>query len=133
MTGEAKTSKEAGGMVEIELDLPKMMTKDIWLNMQFNLYLKLANVIDGMTGESDPRPWLITTLIINTIPNADRREAIIQERDDKTTELLAEIEDPGNEDRAAARNQACLSIIGSVTSYLDQSIGLEERNIVGLP
>jgi len=117
----------------IELDLPKIRTKEIWLQLQFNLYLKLANIIDSMDDETDSRLWYITTLIINTVPSEEQRTGLLDQRRERTEELLKEYDNPDNKDRAVARNKACMEVVGGITSYLDQSIGLEEKMVVGTP
>lgn len=115
----------------IELDIPLRGTNEGYLQTMLYHSVRLGTVIQDLKDITDPRPYLITLLIISMITDDVKRK----EMNEKLRELIeAANTDPmlDQKSRAERRLECCFLIFGEVWSWLDQSLALSTRNIVGL-
>jgi len=117
----------------IQLDLPQKNIKEGLMGLFFRQYSILASVLAEVTSATDLRISFLTDLIINTVPDDEYRDELRKEKTEmmisKRKEFKAANADRpmSNADEAELLRQVCMELIGRVTSYLDQSIGLSHK------
>jgi hypothetical protein len=111
------------------IDAPLRNTKDIWLNLFYQLYNSLGSAIVDIKGKTDMRIKLLSQLIISTIPDEEEQKRIREELE----KSIKEIESNGysNEVKGEKIQEACLKVLGEVTLFLDESIGVSKRLAIG--
>lgn len=116
----------------IQLDLPQRSVKDGLMGLFFRQYSILASVLAEVESAQDPRISFLTDLIINTVPDDEVREQLRAEKE-KIIEQKIKEENRNNggsvpeSRRGELTRQACMEIVGKVTSFLDQGIGLSHK------
>ena len=123
-------ASEGTSQTELTLGTPKRGAKEGYLMLFFSARASLGNIIAQMEDATDPRFLMFTKFLISSITDDDIRDVIWKKLEKKLQEI-----DAGagtNEDKAKKRNDFCMEILGDVTAFYDEFMGISHTIRIGL-
>lgn len=113
----------------ISLGIPKKGAKDGYLMLFFSARNELGNIINGWKDWTDPRIIIYTKFLITGITDDEIRAKVMLKLNDK----LKEIEEKKlSNDKASKENiDACVEVLGDITAFYDEYLGISHSINVG--
>jgi hypothetical protein len=109
---------------KINLNAPWRGAKDGYLQHYFITRENMSRILMNVTSYCDPRIPLMTEFFISGITDDKCRELLFSRKESKYQEYLEEISDPGSDDLAYAMSKACLRVLGDITAWYDEFLGI---------
>jgi len=127
----------------LTLDLPQRDTNQGYMNIFWRYYTLLAALIadDNDTTITSEKVRMMVELMISTIPipkdPKKNKRAEIREIKDKEIDarISAHVEKNGNitnEEESRIISQVSLEIIGNITDFIDESVGISRKLEIGM-
>jgi len=117
----------------LELEIPRRGMKDHWLIVIAKQYEKFTEVLTTITDPTDPRPALLTRLLISSIPQKEG-ETTREEIKKKWEEILREKKEKAlnnggltNEERGIIEIEASIEVLGYITDWFDEHLGITHK------
>jgi hypothetical protein len=115
---------------DITLGIPKRGAKEGYLMLFFSARAALGNIIAQMEDPTDPRFLMFTKFLISSITDDDIRDDVMK----KLQTELKKVDTSGgtNEEKAHKRNDVCMEILGDVTAFYDEYLGVSHTVNIGV-
>jgi hypothetical protein len=120
---------EAPQTSSINLGISKRGSKDGYLMLFFQSRSDLGNIIQQWTDWTDPRIMIYTKFLITSITDDEIRGNIMK----KLNTRLKEIDDlkVSNDKSSKEIIEACIDVLGDVTAFYDEFLGISHTISVG--
>lgn len=116
----------------IELNIPKYESEKGYTFLMWRYYSMMAGIIADAQSNDDYRIEMLTNFIISSIPDKKLRMKIRNLKSEYINDTLSTLEDPDKPEINAVRVDACWMVMGEVTDFIDESIGVRQKLTVCL-
>jgi hypothetical protein len=123
-------ASEGTSQTELTLGTPKRGAKEGYLMLFFSSRASLGNIIAQMEDATDPRLLMFTKFLISSITDDDIRDDVWKKLDANIKEI--DRGDGTNEEKAKKRNDVCMEILGDVTAFYDEFMGISHTIRIGV-
>ncbi|HOB44227.1 MAG TPA: hypothetical protein PKV78_13600 [Methanoculleus thermophilus] len=112
----------------LDLGIPTRGSKEGYLGLYFISRQQLGNIIGNLQGVTDQRLEIFTRFMISSITDRETREELLE----KLNEELEKARDLRDvEERGRAAMVAYMDVIGDVTEWYDEFLGITHRLVIG--
>jgi len=121
-------------MSVIDLGAPMRGSKDGYLQHFFISRQIFMQKLATATSIRDPFISLNTGYLISSVTDADAREDLYKKKREYYEQKLQELnsDDPSEEEKAQALAEACMMVLGDVTSWFDEFLAITHSQTYGV-
>lgn len=119
-------------MAGIDLGAPLRGGKDGYLQSYFMARQIFAQMLATTGTIKDPRISIYTDFLISMITDREDREQIYAQKSQYFKENLNGLADPSEDEKAQATAEACMKVLGDVTSWFDEFLAITHRQTYGV-
>jgi len=111
-------------MGSIDLGSSWKGSKDGYIQNYFQARQSYSQILSQVTSYADPRINLMTEFIISSITDDHVRYEMYELKKKLHAERIRELDDPTETEKAEALASVCLYMLGEITSWYDEFLGI---------
>ncbi len=120
-------------MASIDLGAPLRGGKDGYLQHFFITRQNFSQLLTSIPSIRDPRISLFTDFMISSVTDEDTREELYGKKQQYYDELIEALDDhPTEDEKALCLAQACMKVLGDITSWFDDFLAITHSQTFGV-
>ena len=95
---------------------------------------QIGKLIGEENGVADSRLYFLTRLVISGITDKAERDKLLDQLSENITERINEAGGPAiaAANKRVCQNEACLDILGEISTWYDKFVGITSKNLIDI-